>query len=88
MRINIHTVVEDTHIFSPSFVNTFRVGFYKEKYTDGDPLYGVTPFKGDEAVAELGLQGVNPKGIARRVFQNGYRRLSDSVHYPGRYRTG
>jgi hypothetical protein len=46
VRFNIHTVVEDTHVFSPTLVNTARAGFYKEKYTDGDPLYGVTPFKG------------------------------------------
>ena len=68
VRANIHTVVEDTHIFSPSVVNTVRVGLYKEKYTDGDPLYGVTPFKGDAAVAELGLQGVNPSGYSAQGF--------------------
>ena len=68
VRFNIHTVVEDTHIFSPTLVNTARVGFYKEKYTDGDPLYGVTPFKGDEAVKQIGLQGVNPKGYSAEGF--------------------
>ena len=67
-RYNIHLVVEDTHIFSPSLVNTFRVGLYQEKVTDGDPLYGVTPFKGDQAVKELGLQGVNPKGYSAQGF--------------------
>ena len=59
---------EDTHIFSPNLVNTARVGFYKEKYTDGDPLYGVTPFKGDQAVKQIGLQGVNPKGYSAEGF--------------------
>ena len=68
VRFNIHTVVEDTHIFSPTLVNTARVGFYKEKYTDGDPLYGVTPFKGDAAVKQIGLQGVNPKGYSAEGF--------------------
>ena len=68
VRFNIHTVVEDTHVFSPTLVNTARVGFYKEKYTDGDPLYGVTPFKGDQAVKQLGLQGVNPKGYSAEGF--------------------
>ena len=68
VRANVHTVVEDTHIFSAALVNTMRVGLYKEKYTDGDPLYGVTPFKGDQAVAELGLQGVNPKGYSAQGF--------------------
>src|SRR6266566_2152564 len=68
VRFNIHTVVEDTHIFSPTLVNTARVGFYKEKYTDGDPLYGVTPFKGDQAVKQIGIQGVNPKGYSAEGF--------------------
>jgi hypothetical protein len=68
VRFNIHTVVEDTHVFSPALVNTARVGFYKEKYTDGDPLYGVTPFKGDQAVKQLGIQGVNPKGYSAEGF--------------------
>ena len=60
--------MEDTHIFAPTLVNSARVGFYKEKYTDGDPLYGVTPFKGDEAVKQIGLQGVNPKGYSAEGF--------------------
>jgi outer membrane receptor protein involved in Fe transport len=68
VRFNVHAVVEDTHIFSPNVVNTARVGLYKEKYTDGDPLYGVTPFKGDEAVKQIGLQGVNPKGYSAEGF--------------------
>ncbi len=68
VRFNIHLVVEDTHIFSPTVVNSVRMGLYKEKYTDGDPLYGVTPFKGDQAVKDLGLQGVNPKGLSAEGF--------------------
>lgn len=68
VRFNIHSVFEETYVISPSIVNSIRVGFYKEKYTDGDPLYGVTPFKGDAAVKELGLQGVNPKGYSAQGF--------------------
>jgi hypothetical protein len=68
VRKNIHMVIEDTHIFSPSLVNTFRVGFYKERYKDGDPLYNVTPFKGDDAVVKLGRQGVNPQGYSAQGF--------------------
>jgi len=68
VRYNIHAVFEDTHVFSPTLVNTARVGLYKEKYTDGDPLYGVTPFKGDAAVKQIGLQGVNPKGYSAEGF--------------------
>jgi len=32
-RYNIHMVIEDTHVFSPTLVNTFRVGLYQEKVT-------------------------------------------------------
>ncbi|HWQ54476.1 MAG TPA: TonB-dependent receptor [Bryobacteraceae bacterium] len=68
VRFNVHSVFEETYVVSPTLVNSVRVGFYKEKSTDGDPLYGVTPFKGDEAVKELGLQGVNPKGYSAQGF--------------------
>jgi len=68
VRFNVHLVMEDTHVFSPSLINTARFGLYKEKYTDGDPLFGVTPFKGDEAVKAIGLQGVNPKGYSAEGF--------------------
>jgi hypothetical protein len=68
VRFNIHMVVEDTHIFSPTLVNSSRLGLYKEKVTDGDTVYGVTPFKGDEAVKTIGLQGVNPKNYSAQGF--------------------
>ncbi|MCC6588236.1 MAG: TonB-dependent receptor [Bryobacterales bacterium] len=67
-RWNLHFVVEDTYIISPSLVNTVRVGMYQEKVTDGDTLYNVTPFKGDEAVKELGLQGVNSRNLSAMGF--------------------
>ncbi|HUS04827.1 MAG TPA: carboxypeptidase regulatory-like domain-containing protein [Bryobacteraceae bacterium] len=82
VRSNIHGVVEDTHIFSPNVVNTVRVGLYKEKYSDGDPLYGVTPFKGDAAVAQLGLQGVN----AGKYSAQGFPRM-DISGYPSLFTT-
>jgi outer membrane receptor protein involved in Fe transport len=68
VRFNIHLVIEDTHVFSPTLVNSFRVGFYKEKYTDGDTVYDVTPFKGDAAVQKIGLQGVNPHNYSAQGF--------------------
>lgn len=68
LRFNVHAVVEDTHVFSPTVVNSFRFGLYKEQVNDGETMYGVTPFKGDAAVAELGLQGVNPKGLSAQGF--------------------
>jgi hypothetical protein len=67
-RWNVHMVIEDTHIFSPSLVNTFRVGLYQEKVEDGLSLYGETPMKGDAAVKELGIQGVNPQGLSAAGF--------------------
>jgi hypothetical protein len=82
VRFNIHMVIEDTHIFSPALVNTFRVGLYKEKYTDGDRLYGITPFKGDQAVRELGLQGVNPRGLSAQGFPR-----MDIAGYPSLFTT-
>ena len=68
LRFNIHVVVEDTHVFSPTVVNSFRFGLYKEQVNDGETLYDVTPFVGDAAVAELGIQGVNPKGLSAQGF--------------------
>jgi Carboxypeptidase regulatory-like domain len=68
VRFNVHMVVEDTHIFSPTLVNSFRLGLYKEKVTDGDTVYGVTPFKGDQAVKTIGLQGVNPHNYSAQGF--------------------
>ncbi len=67
-RSNFHFVVEDTHVFSPSLVNSLRVGLYIERVRDGDTLYGVTPFKGDDVVKELGIQGVNPQGLSAQGF--------------------
>lgn len=68
VRYNISTVVEDTHIFSPSLVNSFRIGLYQEVIDDGGTVYGVTPFKGDQAVKDLGIQGVNPRGLSAEGF--------------------
>ncbi|MCZ2080404.1 MAG: TonB-dependent receptor [Bryobacterales bacterium] len=80
VRFNVHMVVEDTHVFSPALVNSLRVGLYKEKVTDGDTVYGVTPFKGDEAVNAIGLKGVNPRGYSAQGFPvmsiSGYPTLS------------
>jgi hypothetical protein len=80
VRFNVHMVFSDTHVFSPNLINSARVGLYKEKITDGDELYGVTPFKGDEAVAAIGLQGVNPQGLSAQGFPtmniSGYPALS------------
>jgi hypothetical protein len=61
-------VVSDTHVFSPGLVNTFRWGWIKDYFFDGDTISGFTPIKGDEVVSKLGLQGVNPGGYSAMGF--------------------
>lgn len=68
IRYANHLVLEDTHIVSPRLVNTFRMGLYTEKYTDGETVNGVTPPKGDQVVKDLGIQGVNPKALSAEGF--------------------
>ena len=94
VRFNVHMVVEDTHIFSPTLVNSFRLGLYKEKVTDGDTVYGVTPFKGDQAVSKIGLKGVNSHNYSAQGFPvmdiAGYPmlRTNPGGEVPGRSRLG
>ena len=87
VRFNVHAVFEETYVISPALINSVRVGLYKEKSTDGDPLYGVTPFKGDAAVKDLGLLGVNPKGYSAQGFPvmniTGYPRLRTAAWWRG-----
>ncbi len=56
-------VLSDTHLFSPAVLNTFRFGFNGNRIKDGQTVDGFTPVTGDQAVKDLGLQGVNPKGL-------------------------
>ncbi|MGH9341952.1 MAG: TonB-dependent receptor domain-containing protein [Acidobacteriota bacterium] len=61
-------IISDTHVFSPAVVNTFRFGWNGNYMIDGETVDGWTPPKGDEAVAAIGLQGVNPSGISAQGF--------------------
>jgi hypothetical protein len=61
-------VVSDTHVFSPSLVNTFRWGWIRDYFFDGDTIDGFTPVKGDDVVKKIGLQGVNPQGYSAMGF--------------------
>jgi outer membrane receptor protein involved in Fe transport len=61
-------VIEDTHVFSASLVNTFRFSYYPSKIDDGLQVDGFTPFKGDAVVRELGIQGVNRKNLSAMGF--------------------
>jgi Carboxypeptidase regulatory-like domain/TonB dependent receptor-like, beta-barrel len=67
-RPNLHTTIEDTHVFSPTLVNTARFGLYKETLKDGDTVNNFTPVKGDQVIKELGIQGVNPQGLSAMGF--------------------
>src|SRR5438093_3703076 len=69
-RVRWHrgTVISDTHVFSPSLVNTFRFGWMWDYVADGDEVDGFTPRRGDVAVEEIGLQGVNPRGVKAMGF--------------------
>ncbi|HEY2934858.1 MAG TPA: TonB-dependent receptor [Acidobacteriota bacterium] len=63
-----HVAVSDTHTFSPSLVNSFSFGWVPLNITDGKPVQGFIPLQGDQVVAELGLQGVNPRGLKAAGF--------------------
>ena len=55
-------------MFSPSLVNTARFGVYKETLNDGDTVNGFSPVKGDQAIKQLGITGVNPRGLSAMGF--------------------
>ncbi len=55
--------INDTHIFTPQIVNTFRFGWLSDYVVDGGEVDGFTPRSANEVVQAIGLQGVNPKGV-------------------------
>ena len=61
-------VVSDTHVFSPGLVNTFRWGWARDYFFDGDTISGFTPVKGEDVVKKLGLQGVDPHNYSAMGF--------------------
>lgn len=64
-----HSIVaNDTHVFSPTLVNSFNFGWIKDYFIDDEATGGYTPQTGDKAVAAIGLQGVNPKGYKAGGF--------------------
>ncbi|HWQ54496.1 MAG TPA: TonB-dependent receptor [Bryobacteraceae bacterium] len=68
LRRNKQIVLEDTHVFSPTLVHTFRFGLYWVIVDDGGTVDGFTPTKGDEVVKQLGLQGVNSRNYSAMGF--------------------
>lgn len=67
-RYHHSVVISDTHVFSPSLVNTARWGWIKDYINDGGTVNGYTPVKGDSVVKNLGLQGVNPRNYSAEGF--------------------
>lgn len=59
-RDNQQWAVVDTHIISPSLVNTLRLGLSREYITDGNTVEGVTPADGSKILSQVGLMGSNP----------------------------
>jgi outer membrane receptor protein involved in Fe transport len=68
VRDSRNFVFEDTHIFSPTFVNSIRFGWYQPIVNDGGTVDGYKPITGDAVVKELGIQGVNPEGLSGMGF--------------------
>jgi hypothetical protein len=79
VRRTHHFLVEDTHVFSPTLVQSFRFALYKAQFNWGEDIAGFSPVPGDQVVKELGIQGVNPKGLSAmgfpRINITGYREL-------------
>ena len=56
--------IVDTHVFTPRIVNTFTFGGNRDKSQDDPEVDGKLPPSGAKVVADLGITGVNPKGIS------------------------
>ncbi len=64
-------VLSHTYVHSPVLVNTFRFGWNGNWMIDGEKQgrgEGITPPKGDAVVKQIGLQGVNPRGLSAMGF--------------------
>jgi len=69
-RVRWHrgTALSDTHVFTPALVNNFIFGWLWDFVEDGTTVDGFTPRRGDEAVQQIGLQGVNPRNLRALGF--------------------
>jgi hypothetical protein len=68
LRDHRQTVISDTHVFSPTVINTFTFGHQTDNILAGQEEKGFQPLTGDEAVQAIGLQGVNAKGYHTEGF--------------------
>ena len=74
----------DTHIFTPSLVNTFTFGGNRDRIVDGSKVNGYQPPTGDKVVADIGLQGVNPKSYSAMGMPSFYfNDVTSLVQQPG-----
>jgi hypothetical protein len=64
LRQSYSWVTRDTHVFSPTLVNTFTLGGNRDRLVDGEEVDGVQPGSGADIVSRLGLTGVNPQGLS------------------------
>lgn len=55
-------VASDTHIFTPSLINSFTFGHQTDYFLYGEDEQNITPMFGADIVSSIGLQGVNAKG--------------------------
>jgi hypothetical protein len=71
-------VINDTHIFSPTLVNSFRFGQQYSMSADGREVKGYKPLDGAEIVKDLGIQGISTEvhgqGVPRMTI-SGYTAL-------------
>jgi len=58
----------DTHVFSPSLLNTFKFGLGFDYIVDGQAEAGQTPANGADVLTKIGLEGSNPSGLTGEGF--------------------
>jgi len=68
LRDHRQSVISDTHVFTPTIINTFTFGRQTDMMLQGQEEKGIKPLTGDVAVAAIGLQGVNAKGYQTMGF--------------------
>jgi hypothetical protein len=62
-RYNNQFTLADTHIFTPSVVNSFQVARNYLKLFGGETEQGQTPVSGANVISQIGLQGINTTGL-------------------------
>jgi len=62
------TVISDTHVFSPTMVNSFTFGRTTDYLKQGEKEKGFVPPFGDDVVRAIGLQGTNLQGFHTMAF--------------------